>query len=187
MVNAFGHPLPPFPRHAPSTLLRALQRLHTHQFSARLLDTADAVASSAESVCSPRDAADISRVYLPYVAASYDGAAGGCCPESVGDSPVIFGDYDGLALWSPCFYVARDDELKRFVVAVRGTKSFNDVVTDILADTVPFGNVDGGVAHRGFLKASVGILEKIRPLLRSQLAACPGYSVTICGHSLGAA
>lgn len=184
--NAFGHPLPPFPHHAPSTLLRALQRVHTEEFSTRLYETVGAGSAGADSKRAHRDAVDVVRLYAPYVGATYDGAPAGQCPESVGNARVVFGDYEPVELWSPCFYVAKDEELKRFVVAVRGTANFNDVVTDILGDTVPFGDVDGAVAHRGFVKASKGILNKIRPVLKSQLASSPGYSVTVCGHSLGA-
>lgn len=187
--HAFGHPLPPFPRHAPPALLRALQRVHTEEFSARLCGKAGAGAGAAAVGCvrSQGDAADVARVYAPYVEATYKGAPAGECPERVGDAAVVFGDYEQVELWSPCFYVAKDDALKRFVVAVRGTKNFNDIVTDVLGDAVPFGGVDGAVAHRGFVKASKGILEKIRPVLKSQLANAPGYGVTLCGHSLGAA
>lgn len=51
---------------------------------------------------------------------------------------------------------------------------------------MPFGDVEGAIAHRGFAKASSVILARLRPVLLEGLAANTGYRVVIAGHSLGA-
>ncbi len=67
------------------------------------------------------------------------------------------------------------------MVAVKGTSSPGDVVTDLLLAPHPLPN--GGVAHGGVHAASRFVLERAGPILRTLLR---DYDVTLVGHSLGA-
>lgn len=119
MRNTFGHPVPPLPRHKPATLLSAVKRLHTVQYAEGVRRTADGVAAT--GCVSRTSTLDLAIAYLPYVTAVYKKV----CPAKVGDADVIFSLYDVKGLWSPFFFVARDDASERFIVAIRGTKSLS--------------------------------------------------------------
>ncbi|CAE7230370.1 unnamed protein product [Symbiodinium sp. CCMP2456] len=84
----------------------------------------------------------------------------------------------------PAFAVARDHTLKWIVVAVRGTLSLKDILTDCAVNSVPFLE---GTAHEGFVKTSQKLLEEIEELLRKEMQAHQGYRLVFCGHSMGGA
>ncbi|CAE7305342.1 DAGLB [Symbiodinium sp. CCMP2592] len=84
----------------------------------------------------------------------------------------------------PAFAVARDHVLKWIVVAVRGTLSLKDILTDCAVNSVPFLE---GTAHEGFVKTSQKLLEEIEELLRKEMQAHQGYRLVFCGHSMGGA
>mmetsp|Transcript_2287 Transcript_2287/g.7710 ORF Transcript_2287/g.7710 Transcript_2287/m.7710 type:complete len:626 (+) Transcript_2287:3-1880(+) len=84
----------------------------------------------------------------------------------------------------PAFAIARDHDMKWIVVAVRGTLSMKDVLTDMAAHNVPFLE---GLAHEGFVQATQQLLAEAGDLLRSELAAHAGYRLVFCGHSMGGA
>ena len=72
------------------------------------------------------------------------------------------------------------------VVAVRGTNQMTDAIVDARAEGVPFETDDGslhGWAHRGIAEAAHWLLAQVLIPLR-QMAA-EGYTVKLCGHSLG--
>lgn len=91
--------------------------------------------------------------------------------------------WKGTAL-QPVYVVARDHALQWIVVAVRGTLSQNDILTDCAVNGVPF---LGGTAHEGFAKTAQKLLKEIEGILREELAAHPTYQLVFCGHSMGGA
>jgi len=70
------------------------------------------------------------------------------------------------------------------VIAVRGTFSMHDVLTDILLDDVAF---NGGLAHGGFMESGRGLTRKVRGAVLEFERTFPGSPVVCIGHSLGAA
>jgi predicted lipase len=88
-------------------------------------------------------------------------------------------------------YVARDDSRKEIVVALRGSSSTADAITDISIILVPLitGNktIPGANAHVGFLTAWNSVSSQVLSTVKAQLAAHPDYSLVTSGHSLGGA
>ncbi|CAB9518250.1 Sn1-specific diacylglycerol lipase beta [Seminavis robusta] len=79
-------------------------------------------------------------------------------------------------IWSPYLEV---------LVCVRGTKTIEDALTDLLCDDVAY---KGGKAHSGVLEGGRYLAEKHKPLLLELLKSSgkPKMKVRLIGHSLGA-
>ena len=77
---------------------------------------------------------------------------------------------------------------QRAVLAVRGTKSFADALTNVLAAHMPFGQelVSEGeaLAHSGFVHSARAVLDNMQPQIDRVLAE--KRPLVITGHSLGA-
>ncbi|TFK42120.1 alpha/beta-hydrolase [Crucibulum laeve] len=89
-------------------------------------------------------------------------------------------------------FVARDDTKKEIVVALRGSSSIADFVTDASVLLVPFTSPGvnaptGTLVHTGFLTAWNSVASGVIATVSAQLAAHPGYSIATSGHSLGGA
>jgi hypothetical protein len=84
----------------------------------------------------------------------------------------------------PCFYVVYDEQRNALVVAIRGTFSLHDIMTDLSGEYVPFMN---GFAHSGFLQAALWIRDHYFDKLREWMEVYSAKSIFIVGHSLGAA
>lgn len=97
---------------------------------------------------------------------------------------LLCAQWRSLGPLQPAFAVARDHTLKWIVVAVRGTLSLKDILTDCAVNSVPFLE---GTAHEGFVKTSHKLLEEIEELLRKEMQAHQGYRLVFCGHSMGGA
>ncbi|KAK3867731.1 hypothetical protein Pcinc_026825 [Petrolisthes cinctipes] len=89
------------------------------------------------------------------------------------------------------FFVALDDESENIIVAIRGTLSLHDAITDLNAVSAAVkgeGVPEGWTAHKGVVEAAYSVrrrLENTRAL-QEALTARPGYGIVITGHSLGA-
>nr|XP_027221263.1 sn1-specific diacylglycerol lipase beta-like isoform X2 [Penaeus vannamei] len=89
------------------------------------------------------------------------------------------------------FFVAIDDETEHVVVAIRGTLSLQDAITDLTCQCTEVegaGLPEGCLAHKGMVHAAKFVQRKLEETraLREGLASRPGYGVVITGHSLGA-
>lgn len=87
------------------------------------------------------------------------------------------------------FAVFLDRECQSVVVAIRGTLSFHDIVTDLTMSTDPMqvpGHPDF-LAHRGMLKTATWILERLdeQEILQRAFSSVPDYRLVVVGHSLG--
>lgn len=89
-------------------------------------------------------------------------------------------------------YVARDDAAQEVIIALRSTQSIEDILTDIgttlvqcTSPGVPYPT--GALCHTGFQAAYNAVAATVISLVAVQLAAHPGYKITVAGHSLGAA
>lgn len=84
----------------------------------------------------------------------------------------------------PKHFVMVDAHSRSIVLAIRGTMSLNDGLTDAMSREEPF---CGGVAHEGIAHAARTIFAGTRELIEAELAKRPGWGLTVTGHSLGAA
>ncbi|KAI1896596.1 hypothetical protein AGOR_G00096400 [Albula goreensis] len=89
------------------------------------------------------------------------------------------------------FFVALDHKKEAVLVAVRGTLSLRDVLTDLSADceNLPIEGVTGTCyAHKGIAQAASYIYKKLinDGILNQAFTIAPEYRLVITGHSLGA-
>ncbi|THU89671.1 alpha/beta-hydrolase [Dendrothele bispora CBS 962.96] len=90
-------------------------------------------------------------------------------------------------------FIARDEERKEIIIALRGSASIADVVLDTQVMLVPFlapgvNAPHGTRVHSGFLVAWDSIAPSVLPLLTTQLALHPDTRrIITVGHSLGGA
>jgi predicted lipase len=89
-------------------------------------------------------------------------------------------------------YVARDDNKRELIVALRGSASLQDAILDMQILLVPL--LFPGVTlpkrvlvHSGFLVAWDSVALEVIALLKQQLARHHGYTIVTTGHSLGGA
>jgi sn1-specific diacylglycerol lipase len=82
------------------------------------------------------------------------------------------------------FAVVRDHEMQWIVVAIRGTLSFQDVLTDAAAHSVRWRQ---GCAHEGVVKTAQYVVSSLYDILSKEAEARPHYRLVLCGHSLGGA
>jgi sn1-specific diacylglycerol lipase len=93
-----------------------------------------------------------------------------------------------LCVWKddvqqPAHYVALAHDRKTIVISIRGSKSYNDIVTDLNGKPVEFYS---GTAHEGMAAAAFWLSEKIRGDVEKLRTKYPDYQIIITGHSLGA-
>ncbi|KIJ55296.1 hypothetical protein M422DRAFT_41300 [Sphaerobolus stellatus SS14] len=89
-------------------------------------------------------------------------------------------------------FIARDDNKKEIIVALRGTSSLLDAVTDveILLTNYQSSGVSapsGVQVHSGFLNAYNSVANSVISAVKIQLASYPNYKIVTSGHSLGGA
>lgn len=93
------------------------------------------------------------------------------------------------------YFVAADHRHKKIVVAIRGTLSLADALTDLAAKPVPLaddpenpGDLEGMEAHGGMVKAARYVFAELRDknILNKAFSYFDGYTLVVTGHSLGA-
>ncbi|XP_053813123.1 diacylglycerol lipase-beta isoform X2 [Vidua chalybeata] len=88
------------------------------------------------------------------------------------------------------FFVALDHKKEAIVVAVRGTLSFEDILTDLSADCEDLTLeevLENGFVHKGITQAANYIYRKLinDGILNQAFTIAPEYKLVIVGHSLG--
>ncbi|NXL24213.1 DGLB lipase, partial [Setophaga kirtlandii] len=88
------------------------------------------------------------------------------------------------------FFVALDHKKEAIVVAVRGTLSFEDILTDLSADCEDLTLeevLENGFVHKGITQAASYIYGKLinDGILNQAFTIAPEYKLVIVGHSLG--
>ncbi|KAJ1415745.1 Alpha/Beta hydrolase protein [Ochromonadaceae sp. CCMP2298] len=91
----------------------------------------------------------------------------------------------------PGHVVFLDHLTSTVVVAIRGTASASDVLTDLYMDTIPFLEPKKGIfAHQGMGESAALLLEPVTAAIHQAHTMKKGryatYSVVVTGHSLGA-
>lgn len=87
------------------------------------------------------------------------------------------------AVLRPSYYMAVDNVKCCLVMAIRGTQSPTDIMTDLNPHSEKF---EKGYAHSGMLGAAKWIMEEEHENLQILLKAYPGHKFVLTGHSLGA-
>ncbi|KAJ7922911.1 alpha/beta-hydrolase, partial [Mycena leptocephala] len=124
--------------------------------------------------------------YFQYASSSY--SAAGCARPNGNTLVSNFND----SRTDTQGFIARDDTRKEIVVALRGSTSAQDFVTDAEIVLTPFVSPGvnapaGSTAHTGFLAAWNAVAPTVISTVRAQVAAHPGYQLVSTGHSLGGA
>ncbi|XP_007442625.1 sn1-specific diacylglycerol lipase beta isoform X1 [Python bivittatus] len=88
------------------------------------------------------------------------------------------------------FFVALDHQKEAIVIAVRGTLSFEDVLTDLSAECENLTLEDvleNGLVHKGITQAANYIYGRLinDGILNQALTIAPEYKLVVVGHSLG--
>merc|ERR1712137_1208657 len=97
----------------------------------------------------------------------------------------IEGNWDKTELVeAPAWYVVLDRDEKNVILGLRGTKEAEDILVDLAAQFVKWRT---GFCHHGFLKSLSKLEPFIKDLVADQMQKNPGYSLRVCGHSMGAA
>lgn len=87
--------------------------------------------------------------------------------------------------FKPVWWLCIDRESNSVVLAIRGTFSTSDVLSDLLARQVTF---EGHVVHEGVLISAKWLFEKVLPSLRRIHDLRDGHlRLVVTGHSLGGA
>ncbi|XP_056433318.1 diacylglycerol lipase-beta-like [Gadus chalcogrammus] len=139
--------------------------------------------------------------------------SGDCCRSQAAEYDIVGGDHLGChfssvllstglgyrdfiyvsfhnQIYEIPFFVALDHKREAILVAVRGTLSLKDVLTDLSADceNLPVDGVSGTCyAHKGMSQAARYIYRKLvnDGILNQAFAIAPEYKLVITGHSLG--
>ncbi|XP_030256622.1 sn1-specific diacylglycerol lipase beta [Sparus aurata] len=140
--------------------------------------------------------------------------SGDCCRSRAGEYDIVGGDHLGChfssillstglqyrdfiyvsfhnQIYEIPFFVALDHKREAVLVAVRGTLSLKDVLTDLSAEceNLPVEGVSGACyAHKGICQAANYIYKKLinDGILNQAFNIAPEYKLVITGHSLGA-
>jgi predicted lipase len=121
--------------------------------------------------------------YFKYASSAYSFV----CPRPNGNTLV-------LQLSNPVTdiqgFVARDNQRKEIIVALRGSASLTNILTDSQLLLVPFiapgVKLPSGICvHSGFLLSWDSIALQVYAVVRQQISSHPDYSIVTTGHSLG--
>lgn len=93
-------------------------------------------------------------------------------------------------MYVPAFIITFDHSRKAVIIAIRGTRSFSDLITDIDLDEMSFpSDVTSNkfTCHRGALRSALFIHKKLNELqvLKTAFHENPSYTLILSGHSLG--
>lgn len=99
------------------------------------------------------------------------------------DEDFVVSQLDGEEINVPRYFVAMDHAHRSIVVAIRGTNSISDIITDLICENEPFA---GGYAHAGMKSSAETLLASLVPKLRQVADEHPRYGIVVTGHSLGA-
>jgi len=118
--------------------------------------------------------------------------AHGAYSESVTDicskTPLMESDIVQFQLVSkqeqPAYYLAVDHLTRNIVLSICGTKSFQDVLTDVNVETTEFLDC---YAPKGMVASVYWLQNQVLHTILEQMAEYPEYGIVFVGHSLGGA
>lgn len=105
------------------------------------------------------------------------------------DSDVLYASFSN-SVHEPAFVITLDHAKKAIIIAIRGTRSFSDLITDIDGEEMSFPVETTALklkCHRGALRSALFIHKKICDLniLKIAFAENISYTLVLTGHSLG--
>ena len=101
---------------------------------------------------------------------------------ALSDADIVCAQWKTNGPFCPVHVVARDHTMKWIVVAIRGTLSTKDILTDMAVNHIDFLE---GTAHEGFVTAMKRLVNVLKDILQEELRAHSGYRLVLCGHSMG--
>lgn len=101
---------------------------------------------------------------------------------SVDAAAVVVADWK-VSMLHPVHAIVYDAAHEAVVVAIRGTFSVSDALTDLAAAGEPFA---GDIAHRGMSVAANWFIDNRLPEIQRALEEHPEATLVVTGHSLGA-
>ncbi|RYG56167.1 hypothetical protein EON66_03545, partial [archaeon] len=116
--------------------------------------------------------------------ATVSGDASSFCKHAGIPSQALVYESPAAEIGIPKHFVVLDEASKSVVLAIRGTMSLNDALTDLVARHVDFCD---GEAHEGIAHGAHAIYHSVLDVLQRELQLRPGWSLVVTGHSLGAA
>lgn len=107
--------------------------------------------------------------------------------ESLGgeqENPEAIYTSGGLPVYSPPYFLLRDESSEAIVLVIRGTASVRDFITDFCSFPTPFEN---GLGHGGMMAVAESIIQnsELSTRIKKELEKNPGFSLICTGHSLG--
>jgi hypothetical protein len=93
------------------------------------------------------------------------------------------------SLNKPAHFIAISEKDYEIVLVIRGTKSTEDILTDLVSSSeflFPGDELRKYTGHRGMVVAAHYLHSTTAPLLRALMTHQNGYKLSIIGHSLGA-
>eukprot|EP00947_MAST-08B_sp_MAST-8B-sp1_P004579 g4579.t1 len=107
-----------------------------------------------------------------------------CAHSSIEDEDLLLEELQGEDPETPRHAVALDRAGRNVVIVIRGTCNISDIIVhDLVCAATPF---CGGSAHKGIALAAKAVATSVTSTVLAALADNPGFSVVVCGHSLGA-
>lgn len=98
-----------------------------------------------------------------------------------------------LELYQRACAVFADDAASALVVAIRGTGSMRDLLTDLVCEPAPLqpgelqvGEVDAQFVHDGMWRSAQRLVDELQGTVQAALEERPTHRVIVTGHSLGA-
>ncbi|TPX31248.1 hypothetical protein SmJEL517_g05384 [Synchytrium microbalum] len=111
-----------------------------------------------------------------------------CLPKTDKSHPdLLYISYHNDIFLSP-FLVAVDRERRTLVIAIRGSMSISDIITDLVVESVPLpGMEDNTFTHGGMLSSAKRILNELQEqgVLGTMKRDYGDYDLVVVGHSLG--
>jgi hypothetical protein len=188
-----------FAKYQPQELIASVYALSRLQAACQFHDRSSLVVQSQDKDDDLVDLLDDLRHYAPYATATY-----GWKMDLATTGRLHRGDLQALVkltkidpddvvkvIWEakanrPAFYIARDRERKRIVLAIRGTLSAHDVLTDLCCTPEDyFVSSRRHRAHNGMLAAARGVASQAEEIVAQELEDHPDYNLLLVGHSLG--
>ena len=117
----------------------------------------------------------------------YCGFAGAVSITELNSADIVYASFENDLYRAP-FMVVLDHEEESVVIAVRGTLSFQDIITDLTASThqIELPNSPTFHVHKGMYHTAVWVKEKLDDgILEEAFTKVPQYRLVVVGHSLG--
>ena len=105
-----------------------------------------------------------------------------CEVTGISKSDIILTQLKGENLLKPAYYICVDRSNKALVLAIRGTLTLSDAITDITAVSKEF---LCGEAHHGISAGAIAIFNEVKGILENKLQSTGFDKLVITGHSLG--